>query len=219
MSAPRHQAEAVRHQPLCAQAGAAGAQIQRPDDEIDLVARHPFDQRIQQAFDQFDLHVRRALVQRGDGARQQHWRGRQDGADMQAAGDAGLDRLDLLARARGVALHAAGIAPQRAPRFGQRQRPAAREQRRAHHVFHIAQPVRQRGLRHVHGLGRGRDGSGLFQGDQHFQVAQLQAPRPEQFGEGGNHAEMVMDISGLFIGRLWASCPKWAPPESPQMAP
>ncbi|MNV36408.1 hypothetical protein D3C71_1278830 [compost metagenome] len=70
MTAPGHQAEGVGHQPFRAQAGTAGAQVQGADDEVDLAPRHPFDQRSQQPLDQFDLHVGRTLVQRGDGARQ-----------------------------------------------------------------------------------------------------------------------------------------------------
>ncbi|KAG0759993.1 hypothetical protein G6F22_019235 [Rhizopus arrhizus] len=153
MPAPGHHAEGVGHQPFGTQAGTAGAHIQWPDDEVDLAPFHTFNQGLEQALDQFDLHVGRTLVQRGNGARQQDRRGGKNGTDMQMAGHATLDRFDFLASARGVAQDATRVAPERTPGLCQFKRPATQEQRRADQVFHVAQPVRERRLRHVHGFG------------------------------------------------------------------
>ena len=40
--------------------------------------------------------------------------------------------------------------------------------------FHVAQPVRERGLRHVHGFGGAGDAARGFQGGQHLQVPKLE---------------------------------------------
>ncbi|MCY1367889.1 hypothetical protein D9M69_548420 [compost metagenome] len=122
---------------------------------------------------------------------------------MQMAGHATLDRFDLLAGARRVSQHAARIAPKRAPGLREFKRPATQEQRRADQVFHVAEPVRERRLRHVHGLGGAGDAARAFQGGQHLQVAKLEPAGPGRVDRGSVHAEMVMDLSGLFISLVW----------------
>ncbi|KAG1319683.1 hypothetical protein G6F63_014615 [Rhizopus arrhizus] len=146
MPAPGHHAEGVGHQPFGTQAGTAGAHIQWPDDEVDLAPFHTFNQGLEQALDQFDLHVGRTLVQRGNGARQQDRRGGKNGSDMQMAGHAPLDRVDFLASARGGAQDATRVAPERTPGLCQFKRPATQEQRRADFAFQLLDLLAERRL-------------------------------------------------------------------------